>query len=276
MAIPREVKRQADEALAIQNQLAGKSGPPQEAPAEPEVDWEKRFKGMKKTHDETVTELRGDKEALNARVQELEELVEKAQTVVPAVQEPIFTQAEVEEYGQDFLDMVTRVANNRSNDNSSDIAAEVKELKDQFDGIKQDNIRTKEEEFYEFLDKKVPDWEEINKDKSFHKWLAGEHPMTGRERQFFLSEAQRGFNAEVVASFFTAWKGESGQATYMPDSVGNSNEFTPPGREAEIYTAASIKQFYDDKKLGKYRRNPDEARLIEEKIFRAQKEGRIR
>lgn len=281
MAIPREVQKQADEALAIQKELRGEPAetakPDDPKPPETEqVDWEKRFKGLKKVHDEEVPELRSENESLKGQIEALEALVEKAETAAPAAQEPIFTPEEVEEYGEDFLNMVQRAAEKIAKPNDSNVADELKTLKDQFEGIVQHQVKSEEDRFYDELTKEVPDWEQINEDEGFHAWLADEMPLTGRERQYFLQKAQQRFDAKTVITFFATWKGESGKQSYFPDSVTNSNELGDEPEDTDIITRADIEEFYKDKKLGRYRGKEDEARQIELKIFRARNEGRIR
>lgn len=282
MGVPREVKRQADEANAIQAHLTGK--PPQEGlnggsdpqPDNEPVDWEKRFKNLKKSHDETIPELRETIDKLQADNVELKALIDKATPDTPAVQaDPQFTPEEIEEYGEDFLNMVTRVAKSIAG-GGQDVVTELKELKNQFNGITQNLVKSEEEKFYDALDKAVPDWETINDDDEFHSWLAEEMPMTGRQRQYFLAEAQKKFNAPKVIEFFTAWKGQSGKVSYLPDSHPSGSNEELREEEIPFFTKAEVKKFYEDKKLGRYKNREDEARQIEMKIFRAQNAGRIR
>lgn len=290
MSLPREVKRQAKQAKDIQAQLRGEPVDDENVvPLKPDddaspdtdqnIDWEHRFKTQKQKYDEAVPALRTENEQQAARIAELEGLIEKAKPEPePAVPEkPVFTEAEIEEYGEDFLNLITRVAGAQA-DPTANVSKELSELKTQFDAISQSQAKTAQDRFFDDLTELVPDWEKVNEDDAFKAWLAEEMPMTGMERQAFLNEAQRKNDARKVASFFTAWKGESGQQSYLPDAVnGGSGQVGPDVDDRhEIYTAAEVAQFYDDKKLGRYKGREDEARQIELKIFRAQKEGRIR
>lgn len=291
MALPKRVREQAEQA---QKTLEGMRGDPpseqgvqsqqQPPPASsadqghPNDDWEKRFKNMKRSHDETVNQLRSQNEELSGQVEKLTALVEKAKTEEPAAQEPVFTKEEVEEYGQGFLDMVTRVAKSASSGSSSgDIANELKELKGQFHNIVQNQVRTEEEKFYDELTRAVPNWEAINEDERFHEWLKEEMPMTGNERQHFLSQAQQRFDASTVKGFFIQWQQEQSGQSVLPDTKTTTNEYVAErGHGTEIWTAADIDAFYKDKTLGRFRGRDEEARQIEMRIFRAQNEGRVR
>lgn len=281
---PREVQKQIDLANNIQSQIKGgdpsKDAEPEQnlPPKNDQVDWEHRFKTQKQKYDELVPKLRDENLELGGRVSELEKLIEKVEPDAnPAAQgQPIFTEAEIEEYGSDFLDLVTRVAGNRQSPDT-DISNELKELKGQFDQIAKTQAKTAEGRFFDDLLELVPDWETINDDPLFQTWLSEEMPLTGKERQLFLTNAQNALNVRKVASFFTTWKGEAGQSTYMPDTVANGGRGESPEEvDNDIITKAEIAGFYDDKRRGRWKGKEKEADQLEMKIFRAQKENRVR
>jgi len=280
MALPKAVQKQAEEAKKIQEKLNGSEqlapvDPVTSQPAPAPDDWEKRYKGMQRTHDKTVSGLRDENEGLNTKVEELEALLEKANTA-PAAQEPVFSEAEIEEYGQDFLDMVSRIAATKNDSPDSNVAKELNELKTKFDGIAEKQFRTVEDKFFDELDTAVPNWEDINEQDDFKNWLAEEMPLTGQERQKFLENAHKRFDSKAVISFFNAWLSVSGKG-YMPDSItvpselGNENP-----NDIGIITKRDIDIFYEELKLGKWKGREKEARQNELKIFAAQKAGMIR
>lgn len=288
MNAPRSVQKQAEEANRITQALADKKAgksvtavdEPAPAPTVVVVDqgnWEERFKGMQKTHETAVNTWRDEKEVLTGRIDAFEALLEEAPAPAPAAQAPVFTEKEVEEYGQDFLDMVTRVATQTSPGNSGVIAKELAELKNQFSGLVDRQVRSSEDQFFADLDRRMPDWEQVNKSDEFKAWLAELMPLTGKQRQVFLEAAYKRFDVEAVLSFFTSWKGESG-VSYMADTVtipDNTGEGSD-GVDTDIYYEHEITRFYDDKKLGKWKGREKEFRQIELKILKAGKEGRIR
>jgi hypothetical protein len=285
MALPRGVQEQADKANAIQAQLSGQPVEPVVTDSVPtpgdkgEQDWEKRYKGMQKSHAKAVGELRDDNERLTADNEEIKLLLDKAQSSEPAVQVPTFTEAEVKEYGQDFLDMVVRVASTiNAGRSQDDIAQELAELKDQFGAISQVQKRSAEDRFYDELEAAVPKWEQINELDAFKAWLKETMPLTSSERQRFLDAAHKRFDAKTVISFFTTWLGESGMQSYMPDTVSAPSGMpeVEGGKETFIVTQAEIGNFYDELKMGKWKGREEEARQNELKINRAIKEHRVR
>lgn len=290
MALPRGVQEQADKANAIQAQLSGQPGNP---PADPKVqnpppasqddgpeDWEKRFKGLQRTHQKTteeVSELRGQNQQLQQEIADIKTLMEKVEAA-PAAQEPVFTEAEIKEYGQDFLDMVVRVAGSiNAGKSQDDIAQELQELKGTLNTIVTQQVQTEEERFYAALDKMVPDWEQINESEAFKAWLKEKMPLTSSERQRFLDAAHKRFDVETVASFFTTFKGESG-VSYMPDTktAPGTKPDVEGGQETFIVTQREIATFYDEMKKGMWKGREQEARENEMKINRAIRDGRVR
>ena len=296
MSIPRAVRKQAREAERLQQQVVDQDDqekgvnppvPPPDPSVEPQppapapVDWEKRWKGLKASHDETVTELRSQNENLTSELAELRSLVEKTTQTTPAAQEtPLFTEEEKEKFGEDFLSLVERVAGNATaGTGTEEIAQELKELKDGFTQIQETQVKTSEERFFDSLDELVPDWESINEQDGFKDWLKEEMPLTGIERQHFLNIARNNFDARRAAEIFSSWKGGADLPQPSLDTVGNANSDIPTrdtGQDTHVFSAAEIADFYDQKRRGKWNGREQEARQHEERIFKAQQEGRVR
>jgi hypothetical protein len=284
MAVPASVKKQAEEAARIQESIiANKTGKPVEQPAaapsttDPADDWEKRFKGLQKTHSvaqDEMSELRDTNTKLASDIAELKAMIKDKPDPEPAAQAPVFTDAEVKEYGQDFLEMVSRVASQASTPDST-IASELKEVKDRVNGFVEHQHQSDEDKFYSILDAEFPGWEATNESEGFKKWLAELMPLTGQQRQAFLEKAHKQFDAKAVLSFFAAYTGESG-GSYSPRTVTASSELQDEVVDTDIYRASDIKRFYDEKARGHWAGREKEARQIELKIFAAQKQGRVR
>jgi hypothetical protein len=291
MALPRAVREQAENAEKIQQQLnANRNGsqevidpqPPgkQTPPDLDQVDWEHRWKTLKVSHDNTVTELRDENRLMSGQIDELKTLVERAASKSPAAQEVEFTPEEVDEYGEDFLNMVKRVAASMTGgQDDSKVAEELRELKGQFGELVNHQAKSKEDHFYDELEVTVPDWEKVNENQQFKDWLAEEMPNTGQERQKFLATAQQRFDAKTVISIFNSWKGEVGLPTYFPDTITTVEGdvvIDQGNQDTTIFTGAEIAQFYDDRRRGRFKGREEEGRQLEARIFQAQKENRVR
>ena len=283
MAVPASVKRQAENATKIQESIiAAKGGQPAPAvapdPASPigdqPIDWEGRFKGLQKTHQTTAEDLK----ELRDNYDRLQGVIDGLKAAPPAPAEPatpeppVFTPAEVKEYGQEFLEMVARVAGGNAD---SSIRTELTEVKTALNGFVEHQVQSAEDLFYAELDSKMPGWEQINASQDFKDWMAEEMPMTSQQRQKFLEAAHKRLDAKSVLDFFVAWKGESG-GSYTPEGVTTPSQFVDESVDTDIYAASDVKVFYDEKARGKWKGREQEARQIELKIFKAQKEGRIR
>jgi hypothetical protein len=286
MAVPKRVQEQKDEAERIQQRIIDKKAgkpdlvvadpPAAPANADPGTDWEKRFKGLQVTHGqavEQIAEISDANKALQQDVAELKALIKVEPDPLPAAQVAAFTDAEVKEYGQTFLDMIGRVATAAAAPDS--ITSELNEVKDRLNGFVETQYQTAEETYFAILDKEMPDWEKINKDEGFKAWLAELMPLTKQQRQVFLEKSHKNHDAYAVLEFFRAWKGESGQG-YTPQSHTTNGEFVEEVVDTDTYRPADIKRFYDEKAKGLWNGREDEARQIELRIFKAQKEGRIR
>lgn len=288
MALPKSVQEQADKANNIQKAIVEGKGqrnaevsqlkPPAASPAPPEPaeqDWEARFKGLQTKHQTLVDDyrtLKGAYEDLQTQIDEL-----KAKPPEPPQpkesDKPLFSDKEVQEYGEGFLQMVERVA--RQVADGSPLMSEIGEVKQTVESFVQHQHQTDEERFYAYLDENMSDWEVVNEDENFKAWLAEEMPLTGQQRQHFLAAAHKALDGPKVLSFFASWRNESG-AGYTPRTVTTPSTYGEESSESgEVFRQSDIKRFYDEKARGKWRGREKEARQIETKIFEAQKQGRV-
>lgn len=300
--VPSAVRKQAEQAEKLileqgrkgAGQGGGSENPPTPAPSvnDPpapgqDVDWEKRFKGMQKSHETTVRELREQVDALVAQNQTLTTEIGELKTKLkgtkpdtPATQDVTFSKEELDEYGEDFLNMVKRVAAQMvGQSGDAAVRQELDELKGQVGDMAETQARTADDAFFDAVDLAVPDWEQINETQPFKDWLMEEMPLTGMKRQHFLSEARQRRDANTVINLFNAWKGEQGLQPYYPDTHTTVNSdvevSAQPGQDDYVFTAAEIQKFYDDKRRGRWKGRETEARQLEERIFLAQRQGRV-
>jgi len=333
MAIPRSVKKQADEAKKLQTALntdpainadlikkqtdeleqnpviKAEETPNLEQPVIPEkgeepksddTDWEKRFKGLQTRYNREVPELRGQlsttEEALKSVKNEILTLKDSIQHVeeTPVQNDIVLTDEEREQFGEGWIDMMSKVAEQTSGELAKQVVSLQKELAEVKQGITQVSetvVVNTERDFFSTLGRKVKaetgrDWKDINEDDNFHNFLATEVPYTGRERQEFLADARKNLDVESAAQFFIDYAGPSSSEKELsppngvpkvpeelitPDTAGGN---LPPIEEKKVYTSAEIDTFYADKRKGKYK-DPIEARKIEEDILLAGREGRI-
>lgn len=264
---------------------------------------EQRYRTLQGMHAAEGQRSRAEIASLQAALQDLEDrLVATERTAKPAPTPSRYvTEEDEREYG-DTLDMVRRAAKEEAE------AIALKREQEYLDRIANlerlvghvqntvvptvENITRGEQErvkadFWSAINIQVPDWETINQDPKFKAWLLTEDSLTGSNRQQFLAQAQREYNAPRVIKFFQEWKRTAaGGQTPAPNTTQNELErLVAPGAskggtvpvtpEKKKWTGADIGQFYKDVATGKYADKPEERKKIEADIFLAQREGRV-
>lgn len=145
-----------------------------------------------------------------------------------------------------------------------------------------------EQQFWSDLTAYVPNWREINDDVGFQHWLLEIDPLTGKDRQTYLEDAQRALDVNRVSAFFRTWLESTGRAPIAQPSPNPASELekqVAPGRsrgvgastnkQPKTYSPDDIRKFFDDVRSGKYKGREQERSRIERDIFAAQQEGRI-
>jgi len=327
MAQPKTVKKQAKKAAKLQKEhiekLEGKDpetpdkdekqadlslvvDPPLDppAPAAQDNNWEERFKGLKSTHDKTVSDLRLQNSNSAAKLEEatnqITSLTAKVEELNNAVNEPSAAQptkievseSEREEYGQGLIDLIEKVSGSNNQGAVVDLAKQLLDIEKRLDAVVKDtkqvgetHVRDKRAEFFAELDKKVPNWRTINGNDKFHGWLADEMPGTGQERQFYLTQHFDNHDATRTASLFNEFLAANGAPVSPQDALeeqiqpSNTNAATVDSRAntaEKVWGRTEIKTFYRDKREGKYSNRPEEARRIEKDILAATAQGRVK
>jgi len=334
MAIPRNVKKQAEEARNIQEALnqdtalaAPDEKPTEELEQKPDIkakketpnleqpaisasdeeskvddtDWEKRYKGLQTRYGREVPELRGKLSTAEDTVNSLREdfndfkaSIQKQETQEPKSSEVEFTDEEIEQYGEGYIGMMKKVAQQSSGEMAKqivDLQQELANVKQGVTQVRETVVVNTERDFFAELTRKVKagtgkNWKDINEEDSFHNFLAEEIPYTGREKQEFLAEARKNLDVDSAAQFFIDYAGPSSskkepspsndvpevpEELITPETAGGN---IPPIEEERVYTTAEVDQFYSDKRKGKYK-DKTEARKIEKDILLAGREGRI-
>ena len=143
--------------------------------------------------------------------------------------------------------------------------------------------------FWAELNRRVPNWQQINNDQDFQNWLLQLDPLTGQTRQTFLEAAQKALDVNRVVAFFDAFAPQTGQdakTNGQPSrSASELEKQVAPGRSRgtsnavdnnpKTYSPEEIRAFYNDVRAGKYKGREKERGRIEHDIFAAQREGRI-
>ena len=308
MSVPKKVREQAERA----EQLAKEHGlteppaestpehplqavPAQQTPAaaapkgNPDEDWEKRYKGLKRTHDTEMPKLR-------TRIAQLEAELAKAQQAPPApaaapAPKPVSTEdvlaalsdKEKAEYSPEFLDLVVRIAG-RVASNSTAVDNTVTE---RLDRIERTAAKTAEDIFWDEIDRSVPSWQEMQATEDMQGWLLEYDDLLGMSRSQAVAEAQQNLDSRRVIAIYNQYKqtlsGRSIDNTpegelQLPESGGAGGDGgVPPNRDTTQWTVSQVQRFYRDVALGKYKGKEGRAKAdaIEKQIEKARDDGRI-
>jgi hypothetical protein len=315
MNIPRAVREQADRAEAAHQALLGNTAPaaapqapeptpPVETPTEPAEPvapaqpvvaetqpvqpaadkWELKYRVLEGKYRAEVPRLQGENSDLkseNARLTEQLRVAQQRSAGDSSLDEDdaVTPDSVVSTYGEDFAKAVDAIAESKT-----------KKLQEQLEGLTQDTVNRRRQDFFRDLTAYVPQWTEIDKDAAFTAFLDEFDTLTGRTRREFFNEADRANDAARVASFFSSFA--RGQATALapvrapvvpsvehlisPDSTASSE--APPGKK--LWTRPEVARFYaesraqgGDKQFGRYTRA--EFERIDADINAAIAEGRL-
>ena len=314
MALPRQVEAQLRELEALEKQLTDAQNPapadpapnpaeppqdPQPAPAEPkpveptptptepvvtEEKWEQKYKTLKGMYDAEVPRLHADVRDLKAQVDSLRKAAE-TKPVEPAAPAKLVTDADVEAFGSDLIEVQRKVAR--------EVAAE---FRGELDAMRVENEKLREQltstgtqvseaSFEQRLYRMVPDFEAVNADPKWIAWLNEVDPLLRAPRS---SVAQQAFNrgdAEGVAHYVAMFKQTVAPVEQKADKTEELERQLQPNRGAtsapptsqkgKVYTNADIeKMFRKAADLGT-KGQTDAAKKLEAEIDAAYMEGRV-
>jgi hypothetical protein len=317
MALPRQVEAQLRELEALEKQLAEGNNPaladpdpqlaeppqdPQPQPAEPkpveptptptepvvaEEKWEQKYKTLKGMYDAEVPRLHADLRDLKAQVDSLRKAAETkpVEPAKPAAPTKLVTDADVEAFGQDLIEVQRKVAR--------EVAAE---FRGELDAMRAENEKLREQltstgtqvseaSFEQRLYRMVPDFETVNADPKWIAWLNEVDPLLRAPRS---SVAQQAFNqgdAEGVAHYVAMFKQTIAPVEQKSDKTEELERQLQPNRGAtsvptaspkgKVYTNADIeKMFRKAADLGT-KGQTDAAKKLEAEIDAAFMEGRV-
>jgi hypothetical protein len=287
--------------------------PPQEPPA-PQVaetgtpdSWENRFKAEQGRNRKMKELLEG----ANTRIDALENLLSEARRAPPAptpaaapsaaaIVASAITDKEREELGPEMIGIMERIAAA----SVAPYANQINELKStnqdlasRLNGTATSVARSSRATMMAALDSALPNWKEVNVLPEFKAWLALPDPLFGVIRNSRLQEAWEQNDTTSVLAFFKGFVSEL--ATVAPNDPvsltppalqpdkGKLESLAAPGRartpaqttppaEKQIITTADIDAFYAAKRRGDYVGREQLFNELEQELFLAQREGRVR
>lgn len=317
MALPRQVEAQLRELEALEKQLTEAQNPapadpaptpaeppqdPQPAPTEPkpveptptptepvvaEEKWEQKYKTLKGMYDAEVPRLHADLRELKAQVDSLRKASETkpVEPAKPAIPERLVTDADVEAFGSDLIEVQRKVAR--------EVAAE---FRGELDAMRAENEKLREQltntgtqvseaSFEQRLYRMVPDFETVNADPKWIAWLNEVDPLLRAPRATVAQQAFNRGDAEGVAHYVAMFKQSVAPVEPAADKTEELERQIQPNRSAtsapptsqkgKVYTNADIeKMFRKATDLG-VKGRVEEAKKLEAEIDAAFMEGRV-
>ena len=273
------------------------AAPPAAAPEKPPApqqqkpdEWESRYKSLQGIFNKTVPELQQQVKTLQTDLSTAVDRLNRASEQQES--KPESKQAadpkDIDNFGQDLVDMVSRVAGGVINQaarafeaKATQLESQIAQLQTAIQGASQQVAMTAEQSFFDKVTKLVPNWEQVNTDPGFLSWLAETDPVYGINRQAALQRAQDSLNADHAAAVFQAYLGPKPTAKRVDPldqqvSPKGAATVAPTQADKPMLTSSQVTKFYDDMRRGMYRGNEAEAARIEKLINTALAEGRVR
>ena len=298
---PPTAPASAEPAPVLEVTLKGNEppAPPPTAPTPTDQDYEHRYLSMKGRHDRLDVANR----ELRERVSNMEQMIAAMAVTAPApAPEPLqpppssITQAERETYGDEFIAMASKIANEQWAPKVAELESQLRNLGGRVENVGGYVAQTERQRMHAHLDAACPNWEEVNKNKDFLDWLALPDQYAGAIKQDLLTAAYTANDGPRVLAFFKGFLAEEAAKAPQPEPAPSPSalptpkvsltELAAPGRaksaaapnapaEKPSFTRAFITQFYVDVSNKKYVGREDEKNRIERDISDAAREGRI-
>lgn len=239
-SLPEPVRRQMEEAEALEKQLYSQQAPeegktvepeaaqPEPAPTpepvevvaapEPEVrkedeeTYQQRYRVLQSKYDAEVPRLHAQLREATAQIQSLFGEVEKLRAVKPEPQTPAEPEKDndAETFGEDLTEAIDRRAKRMAQAMVDQATAPMKEyisrLEAKLGVVNEQVVESAQDRFYNALAKLAPEWETINADQGFLNWLGEVDPVYGVPRQAALDAGANALDAQRAANVFNAYK----------------------------------------------------------------------
>ena len=317
MALPKQVEAQLRELEALEKQLNDAQNPapadpapnpaeppqdPQPAPAEPkpveptptptepvvaEEKWEQKYKTLKGMYDAEVPRLHADLRDLKAQVDALRKAAETkpVEPAKPAVAEKLVTDADVEAFGSDLIEVQRKVAREVAAEFRGELdamRAENEKLREQLNNT---GTQVSEASFEQRLYRLVPDFETVNADPKWIAWLNEVDPLLRAPRATVAQQAFNRGDAEGVAHYVAMFKKSVAPVEPTADKTdelerqiqpNRSATSTPPtSQKGKVYTNADIERMFRKATDLGVKGRVEEAKKLEAEIDAAFMEGRV-
>lgn len=289
-ALPAAIQKQLEEAEALQQQLAPQPATPAEpapaseievvpqpdvaaevppdapiAPAEDET-FKQKYTILQAKYDAEVPRLHAQLREATGYINQLAVEVEALKTAKPVpTPEPDAPDNDAETFGEDLTSAIDRRASKKAQAMIDAAVAPFKEhiakLEAKLGSMDEQVADTAYDRFLAGITAEVPDYQAINADQGFLRWLGEVDPVYGVPRQAALDSAAKALDSARAAAIFKAYKALTGKQAVdtdkqrrqqelarqvAPSGVRSSAPVTPAGK---IWTAAEYEHAFDPRTI---------------------------
>lgn len=253
-------------------------------PAESQEDWEKRYKNLRASRDEnlwkTKTQLGAALETINTLQAEVNKLRQAQPTIDPL--DGVFTEEDNETLGSATVEAM-RKATRKATEAATrplqeQLDLERKKRQEQDKELAKQSIQEAYGIFLQRVSSAVPNWEAINFDPAFAKFM-DEPDYDGTPRKNYFASAEAQGNSALVIRYMKEFEASkpkdklAAKVAPIGDSSSTATDHKKPGDK--VFSRKYIDKFYDDLSRGRYRGRDSEAKVIEAAIDKAVMEGRV-
>lgn len=269
---------------------------PVDTKGEKDVDWRQKYKTLQGMYDAEVPRLHQQLRELTAELSKVKQTVEVASKEAEVAKEQaeyerlknLVTDEDRKEFGEDLIEVQRKVAR----EETADLLRQFDELRSEnaklHELLNQTGSQVTQTTFQQRLYQLVPDFEQVNTDPNWIKWLDEQDPLLRAPRRVIAEKAYSEGDADAVAHFVNLFRGSATPSTTEAPSKSIDRELESqiqPSKNASpsataspkgnIYSSEQIRQmFLKVTQLGKLGRI-DEARKLEAEIDAAYMQGRV-
>jgi len=313
MVLPKQVQRDLDEIEAYEKSLAtpvtgdtettnpvahqGEESvaPNTEVPAAPAVTeetWETKYLSLKGKFDAEVPNLYGQIKALSAQVYSMQQpqTTTPVETVDP-VEARLVSDKDVEEYGQELIDVQRRVAREELAPLRTELKKRDEELAKLRDAVAKAEGSVGQMSFEQKLAVEIPDFSTLNTDPKWIAWLDESDPYTNEPRRVFAENVYGSGDIAKLKKVVNFFK----ENNVLPQSQNkqrqerqaelerqitptrtNSQAAIEPSNSNRIYTEAEMGYLFNRVRDMNVAKKYDEASKLETELSEAYMQGRVR
>jgi hypothetical protein len=210
----------------------------------------------------------------------------------------LVTEQERNEFGPEMLDVMGRRARETISPELAELRAMMGTLEQKVTGTQRATVQNARQAMLTKLSDELPEWQQINLRPEFKAWLALPNPYADGSRHSALLRAFEQNDTGRVLNFFNGFISElaaqdpadtpaPAPATPPAPPKPSLETLAAPGRartsaqpnapaEKQIITTADVNAFYAAVRQGMYRGREAEKEALEQELFAAQREGRVR